>query len=72
MPEDEANDLPSGTFIERASLSKNRYASSGYLAPCSGGRNHLYVADIKAVYKAKNEDEKSKLLGETRIELGRY
>lgn len=72
VPEDKAKNLPAGTFIERASLSKGKYASNGYLAPCSGGRNHLYVADIKAVYKAKTDDEKSMLLGETNIQFGRY
>ena len=72
VPGETSSKLPSGTFIERASLAGGSYATSGYLPPCSGGKNHMYTATIKAVYKAKNEGEKSKLLGETRIELGRY
>lgn len=67
-----AKNLPSGTFIEADSRSKGRYATRGYLPPCSGGRNHMYSANIKAVYKAKSDDEKSKLLGETYIQFGRY
>lgn len=72
VPGHTSKNLPSGTFIERASLSKGRYSTSGYLPPCSGGKNHMYTAEIKAVYKAKNDDEKSKLLGQTSVNLGRY
>lgn len=72
VPGHTSKNLPEGTFIERASMSKGRYATSGYLPPCSGGRNHMYTATIKAVYKAKKDDEKSKLLGETSLNLGRY
>ena len=72
VPGHTSKNLPEDTFIERASLSKGRYSTSGYLPPCSGGKNHMYTAEIKAVYKAKNDDEKSKLLGETTINLGRY
>ncbi len=67
-----SKDLPYGAFIESASRSTGRWATSGYLPPCSGGKGHMYSAEIKAVYKAKNKDEKSKLLGETYIQLGRY
>jgi hypothetical protein len=64
--------LPKDTFIESASRSKGRYATRGYLPPCSGGNNHMYSANIKAVYKAKNDKEESKLLGDTHIKFGKY
>ena len=67
-----ASNLPEGTFIEQASRSQGKYASSGYLPPCSGGKSHMYSAQIKAVYKAQNDNETSKLLGETYIQFGRY
>lgn len=72
VPGHATKNLPKNTFIERASRSKGRYATQGYLPPCSGGRNHMYSAKIKAVYKAKSDNETSKLLGETYIQFGRY
>lgn len=72
VPGDSYNNLPKGTFIEQASKAGGKYATSGYLPPCSGGKNHMYSAKIQAVYKAKNDDEVSKLLGETYIQFGRY
>lgn len=62
--------MPEGAFVE----AKNRARGNtpGYLPPCSGGRGNSYFADVMAVYKAKNESEPSKLLGEGRIELGKY
>jgi hypothetical protein len=67
-----SENLPKDTFIEASSQSTGKYATNGYLPPCSGGRGNLYSADIKAVYKAKNENEKSRLLGKTYITFGRY
>lgn len=72
VPGEMYENLPKDTFIESASKSKGRYATRGYLPPCSGGRNHMYSAEIKAVYKAKKDDEKSLLLGETYIQFGNY
>ena len=72
VPGETTENLPKGTFIEAKSQSKGKYATAGYLPPCSGGRNHMYSANIKAVYKAKNDNEESKLLGETYIQFGRY
>ena len=41
-------DLPSGIFVVRAARTSGRYASDGYLPPCSGGRGNEYSADITA------------------------
>lgn len=72
VPGEIYENLPKNSFIESASRSKGKYATRGYLPPCSGGRNHMYSAEIKAVYKAKSDEEKSKLLGESYIQFGRY
>lgn len=64
--------LPEGMFVEARALSTGNYASPGYLPPCSGGRGNLYVADVKAVYKARKEGEENRLLAEQRITLGNY
>lgn len=66
------SNLPKNVFIETASRSTNRYATNGFLPPCSGGKGHIYHLDVKAVYKAKNDDEQSKLLGTSHIKLGKY
>jgi len=61
-----------GSFIEARALSTGQYASPGYLPPCSGGRGHTYVADVKAVYRATKQGEESRLLAVQRIKLGTY
>jgi len=68
----ETSDVGTKSFVEARSRSTGRYASSGYLPPCSGGRGHLYFADVKAVYKATKEGEESKLLAQGRIDLGTH
>ncbi len=64
--------LPEGAFVEARARSTGQYASPGYLPPCSGGRGHVYVADVKAVYKATAKDEENRLLGVARITIGKY
>ena len=64
--------LPDGSFVEKRNRATGDYATPGYLPPCSGGRGNNYFADVKAVYKAKTEKEKSKLLATGKIELGKY
>ena len=69
----ESGDLPDGVNVE----SKHRGSGNGigngvYLAPCSVGRGNLYFADVKAVYKPTSDQESGKLLGQARIDLGRY
>lgn len=64
--------LPEGAFLEAKANASGKYASSGYLPPCSGGRGNTYAAEVKAVYKAKSEKEESKLLAIGKITLGTY
>lgn len=64
--------IPEGTFIEAAARSTGSFATGGYLPPCSGGGGNHYFAIVKAVYKPKVDGETALLLGEGRIELGRY
>jgi hypothetical protein len=61
-----------GSFVEAEARSTQQYASPGYLPPCSGGSGHVYVADVKAVYKAIREGEENRLLAQQRIKLGTY
>lgn len=72
VPGETASNLPAGTFIEDRAKSSGAYASPGYLPPCSGGRGNTYVADVKAVYKAKKDGEENRLLAQQRIVLGNY
>jgi phosphatidylethanolamine-binding protein (PEBP) family uncharacterized protein len=64
--------LPEGAFIERGAQANGPMASQGYLAPCSGGRGHRYVADVLAVRKATAAGEQNLVLARTRLPLGRY
>lgn len=69
----ETSKLPPGVHSEHSHQADSSSISSGaYLAPCSRGRGNSYFADINAVYKAKDKSEKSKLLGQGKIELGKY
>ena len=67
----ESNELPKGMFIEQKFRS-NRGKGGAYLPPCSGGRGNEYNATIQAVYKSSKTSEKSALLGEGVIALGKY
>ncbi|WP_205470728.1 hypothetical protein [Breoghania sp. L-A4] len=58
--------LPGGAKVIKAARASGKYASRGYLPPCSGGRGNQYFADLKAVGKG------GKVLGQARVELGRY
>lgn len=58
--------LPGGAKVVKRARSSGKYASAGYLPPCSGGRGNQYFADVKAI------DAGGKLLGQARVELGRY
>lgn len=68
----ETDKLPESTFVEAKARSSGQYASPGYLPPCSGGKGNTYVAEVKAVYKAKADKEESKLLATGKITLGTY
>lgn len=58
--------LPGSAKVIRAAKSSGKYASRGYLAPCSGGKGNRYFADVKAV------SAKGKALEVVRVELGKY
>ena len=50
-----------------AAKSTGKYASPGYLPPCSGGRGNLYTVDLKAI------DGQGKVLSEIKnFQIGRY
>ncbi len=59
-------DLPGGARVISAARSTGRYASVGYLPPCSGGRGNRYMADVIVLDAAGAE------LGRSSVELGRY
>lgn len=59
-------DLPEGAEVLAAALSSGRYASAGYLPPCSGGRGNRYMADVIA------QDASGAELARVSVELGRY
>ncbi|GGX54936.1 hypothetical protein GCM10007385_24140 [Tateyamaria omphalii] len=58
--------MPKGVQVIAAAKSTGKYASPGYLPPCSGGRGNSYEAVVKAV------DANGKVLDKTRMSLGRY
>lgn len=62
----QVSDLPNNFTVVRNFTSKAWDSGSGYLPPCSGGRNNLYSVDIRA-YNENNE-----LTGEAKVRLGRY
>lgn len=41
--------LPAGAQVIKAARGKGKYASPGYLPPCSGGRGNRYSVDLRAV-----------------------
>ncbi|MDQ2091686.1 hypothetical protein [Marimonas arenosa] len=59
--------LPGGARLVKAARSTGKYASDGYLPPCSGGRGNRYAVDLKAV------DAKGKILAKiSNFAIGRY
>ncbi len=73
VPGHTAEGLPPGSFIVAPAQSWAEYASPGYLPPCSGGTNHRYVADVKAVaMPAGGSMGDGKVLATIRVALGKY
>lgn len=68
----ETKSVPNNMFIEAHHLGTHRGQAGAYLPPCSGGKGNTYYANVKAVYKAKNDKEESRLLGKGKIILGVY
>ena len=67
----ETDSLPSSSFVEEPNQATDDYAAPGYLPPCSGGNDHAYFAEVKAVRKIKGAG-KPKVLATVKIELGSY
>lgn len=65
-------DLPEGFFLVKAHANPSWDKAGAYMPPCSGGKGNYYYVTVKAVYDAPSEGEESKLLGEEKIELGKY
>jgi hypothetical protein len=49
-----------------AARGTGKYASKGYMPPCSGGRGNRYFAIVKAISSG------GKVLEKQRVEIGRY
>lgn len=60
------NKLPKGIRVVKKARGIGKYASKGYMPPCSGGRGNRYAADVKAMSAA------GKVLGKVTIVIGRY
>lgn len=58
--------LPGRAVVVAKARTSGRYASPGYLPPCSGGKGNRYTAVVKAL------DANSKLLEKVNINIGRY
>ncbi len=58
--------LPDGVRVVRRARSSGRYASPGYLPPCSGGKGNTYAATILA------KSASGKTLEKITIPIGRY
>ena len=64
--------LSEGFFHIAAHSNPSWDKAGAYLPPCSGGRGNSYYVTIKAVVQSTNKDEKLKILGTTKLNLGAY
>ena len=60
------DDIPGKAKVISAARSTGRFATKGYLPPCSGGRGNRYFVEIKAISST------GEVLEKTRINIGRY
>lgn len=58
--------LPGNAQVIKKARSSGKYASAGYLAPCSGGKGNRYFADVKAI-SADGKTQET-----VRVEIGKY
>ena len=65
-------DLPKRFFVVAAHQAPDWDDAGAYLPPCSGGNGNIYYATVKAIYRAHSKDQKSVLLAESVINMGRY
>ncbi len=60
------NKLPGGVKVVKPARGTGKYASKGYLPPCSGGKGNRYTATLKAVNSG------GKVLEKKTITIGKY
>ena len=58
--------LPGKAKVIKKARGTGKYASAGYMPPCSGGNGHRYFVDIKAI------GTNGKVLEKKRVQIGRY
>lgn len=58
--------LPGKAKVIKKARGTGKYASGGYMPPCSGGKGNRYFADVKAI------NSKGKVLEKKRVQIGRY
>ena len=64
--------LPDGFFMISSHGAPSWDQAGAYMPPCSGGSGNLYYATIKAVLQPASKDQKPKVLGTVRFNLGTY
>lgn len=64
--------LPEGFFLVSAHSNPSWDTAGAYMPPCSGGKGNFYYVTIKAVYQPASKDQKAKLLGTAKFNLGTY
>lgn len=62
----ETGKMPAGVTLVQNNRAMGSFSASGYLPPCSGGRDHAYYATVKA------QDAKGDTLAEARVKIGNY
>ncbi|MES9857415.1 MAG: hypothetical protein ABW166_12530 [Sedimenticola sp.] len=62
-------DLPSGFFLVAAHRAPKWDKAGAYMPPCSGGKGNDYHLTVKAI---KQDGERSEILAQTLIVLGKY
>jgi len=60
------DELPGGVKVVHAARGTGKYASKGYMPPCSGGKGNQYTATLKAV------SSDGKVIEEKTITIGKY
>ncbi|MCF3593439.1 hypothetical protein LZG00_05450 [Rhodobacteraceae bacterium LMO-12] len=58
--------LPHGVKVHKPARGTGKYASKGYLPPCSGGKGNKYTATLKAI------SANGKTLEKKTVSIGRY
>lgn len=65
-------DLPEGFYLIAEHRAPHWDVAGAYLPPCSGGLGNSYYATVKAIVKAKSDDNKPLLLAENVIQMGKF